>query len=60
MSQANQLQPELVEKIRQILLEGGGNTTIVGTDGKRWQLNISPLPIVGITPRMDDYFDEAE
>jgi len=60
MSQANQLQPELVDKIRQILLEGGGNTTIVGADGKRWQLNLTPIPVIGTTPRMDDYFDEAE
>lgn len=56
----DQLQPELVAKIRQILLEGGGNTTIVGADGKRWQLNVTPLPVIGTTPIMDGYFFDDE
>lgn len=60
MINTNQLQAELIEKIRQILLEGGGNTTIVGTDGKRWQLNVTPLPVIGTTPIMDGYFFDDE
>ena len=60
MINTNKLQAELVSDIQRLLLEGGGNITIAGVDGRKYQLNISPLPIVGTSPRMDDYFDERE
>ena len=56
----NQLQSELVSDIQRLLLEGGGNMTIAGVDGRKYQLNISPLPIVGTSPRMDGYFFDDE
>lgn len=55
-----QLQAELVSDIQRLLLEGGGNMTISGVDGRKYQLNVTPLPVIGTTPIMDGYFDERE
>jgi hypothetical protein len=54
------LQSELVSDIQRLLLEGGGNITIAGVDGRKWQLNVTPIPVLGTTPIMDGYFFDDE